>query len=54
MTYKMNDVVRFRKYSDIFIGNIVYISELLGETFMMVATEHRIYTIEASNIIDKL
>jgi hypothetical protein len=54
MTYKINDVVRFRKYNDTFLGNIIYISNLLGQTFMMVATEYRIYTIESANIIEKL
>lgn len=54
MTYKETDVIRFRWYENIFVGRIVYVKEVLGIEYYMVATDYRTYTISEDNIIEKL
>jgi hypothetical protein len=54
MTYHEHDVVRFHKYDDVFIGKIIYLKEVLGEQFYIVATQYRTYTISQDNILEKI
>jgi hypothetical protein len=54
MTYKEHDVIRFRHYEEVFVGKIVYLKEVLGEEFYIVATQYRTYTVSIHQILEKL
>lgn len=54
MTYKENDIVKFRKYNDTFVGKIILVKEVLGDEYYIAATEYRTYTLTSKNIIEKI
>jgi uncharacterized protein (DUF779 family) len=54
MKYKEHDVVYFTHNKETLVGKIIYLKEVMGEPFYIVATQYTTYNVSQDAIIEKL